>query len=130
MKKKPCERRQALSHEQSSITGEAQYIIGCARNHDSRVVGLGQLVFFSSETGDAWMLDPEDGFAVCLAREGVAQKIKITETAKTSSIEWDCGYQIEGDFFFFTERFGRTKSIFGYPTTEIKRLSREIIGVT
>ena len=130
MKKKPGESRQVLSREQTSITGEAQYIIGCARNHDSRVVGLGSLVFFSSETGDAWMLDPEDGFALCLAREGVVQKVKINETAKNSSIEWECGYQIEGDFFFVTERFGRTKSIFGYPTSEIKRLSRVITRVT
>ncbi len=117
-----------LSCEQTSITGEAQYIITLAQNHDSRVVRLGQLIFFSTETGDAWMLDPEDELALCLARDGVVQKVKINETPKNFSIEWSCGYDIEGNFFVVTERFGRTKSIFGYPTAEIKRLSRGIVG--
>ncbi len=128
MKPKPCESRRESSDTRESITSEAQYFIGRAKNHDSRVVKLGQLIFFSTETGDAWILDPEDELALCLARDGAAQKVKISETGKNPSIEWNCGYEIEGDFFVVTERFGRTKSIFGYPTAEIKRLSRGIKG--
>ena len=26
--------------------------------HDSRIVSIGQLLLFSNESGDAWMLDP------------------------------------------------------------------------
>ncbi|HYK91157.1 MAG TPA: hypothetical protein VE398_20470 [Acidobacteriota bacterium] len=126
MKQKPDESKRTLPDTQYNITGEAKYIIGRAKHHDSRVVRLGQLVFFSTEKGDAWILDPEDELALCLARDGAAQKVKITETARNCSIEWNCGYEIEGDFFVVTEKFGRTKSIFGYPTAEIKRLSRRI----
>ncbi len=128
MKQKPGESRQLLSQEQVSIKDEVQYIIGLARNRDTRVVKLGQFVFFSSDTGDAWMLDPEEGLALCLAREGVAQKVKIIETPKNVSVEWNSGYDIEGDFFVVTEKFGRTKAIFGYPTGQIKKASRGIRG--
>jgi len=57
----PRTQRQIVHRGQISITGEANYIIGRAKNNDARVVVLGPLVFFSTETGDAWMLDPEDG---------------------------------------------------------------------
>jgi len=42
---------------------------------------LGQLVFFSTETGDAWLLDPEDRMALCLAKEGSRLPVQIVETA-------------------------------------------------
>src|SRR5258708_6658063 len=41
-----------------------------AAEHDGRFVTIGQLVFFSTETGDAWMLDPTDRLAARLARDG------------------------------------------------------------
>lgn len=62
-----------LNREQISISREAEYIISRAKEYDSRVVSSGPLVFFSSETGDAWMIDPEDHFALCLAQGGKTQ---------------------------------------------------------
>jgi hypothetical protein len=55
--------QQVLHREQISITGEADYIIRCAANYETHIVTLGPLVFFSTGTGDAWMLDPQDGLA-------------------------------------------------------------------
>jgi len=110
-----------LNREQTSITGEAEYIISRAKEYDSRVVSFGPLVFFSSETGDAWMIDSEDHFALCLAQGGEPQPYGITETTTNFRIEWTPDYQIEGDEFIVMERSGQTKSIFGYPTNEILR---------
>ena len=62
-----------LNREQISISREAEYIISRAKEYDSRVVSFGPLVFFSSETGDAWMIDPEDHFALWLAQGGEPQ---------------------------------------------------------
>lgn len=111
--------RQIVRREQMSITGEANYIIRRASNYDARVVILGSLVFFSTETGDAWMLDPGDGLALCLAQGGEAQPFTVTETTTTFSVEWQANYQIEGDVFIVTERSGRIRTISGYPTREI-----------
>ena len=105
---------------QVNIAKEADYIIGRAQECDARVVTLGQLVFFSTETGDAWMLDPEDGLALCLARDGVLQDFTIAETAEQFAIQWSATYRIEGDRFIVSENAGRTRVIFGYPTKEIR----------
>jgi len=107
--------------EQISIIGEAEYIISRADEYDSRVVSFGSLVFFSSETGDAWMIDPEDHFALCLAQGGEPQPYSITETTTNFKIEWTAGYRIEGNEFIVMERSAQIKSIFGYPTNEILR---------
>jgi hypothetical protein len=107
-----------------SITGEANYIVSRARDYDARVVTLGPLIFFSTETGDAWMLDPEDGLALCLAQGGEAQPFTITETATTFSVEWKASYQVDRDVFIVTERSGRTRTISGYPTSEILQAAR------
>ncbi len=73
--------RQFVRRDQVSITGEADYIIGRARENDAHVVVFGPLVFFSTETGDAWMLDPDDNLTLCLAQGGEVQPFTITETA-------------------------------------------------
>jgi hypothetical protein len=117
--------RRLLSREQTSITGEAAYIIRRAQSCDARVVSLGSLIFFSTATGDAWMLDADDKLAVCLARDGKAQPYRIIETKDESGIEWQATYQIEGDLFIVTERSGRTRVIMGYPAREILRACRQ-----
>ena len=113
--------RKMLSREQLSILGEIDYIIGKARERDSRVVRLGQLILFSSQTGDAWLLDPADGLALCVARDGVKQVYSVLETPDNFQIAWNARYRIEGDVFVVVAPDGSTHSILGYPTKEIER---------
>ena len=40
------------------LADEVRYIQQCAANYDGRVVTVGQLVLFSTETGDAWPAGP------------------------------------------------------------------------
>jgi hypothetical protein len=63
-------RKQRLSREQINIQREVEYIVRRAAERNARVVTLGPFVFFSTETGDAWLLDPSDHLALCLARDG------------------------------------------------------------
>ncbi len=49
------------------LADEVRYIIRRAANHDRRVVTIGQLTLFSSETGDAWIIDRDDRLALRLA---------------------------------------------------------------
>jgi hypothetical protein len=51
------------------LADEVRYILRRAAEHDGRVVTIGQLVLFSTETGDALLLDPSDQLAARLARE-------------------------------------------------------------
>ena len=114
-------RRQTVLRDQVCIAGEAEHIIRKARDRDARVVTLGSIAFFSTDTGDAWMLDTEDQLAVCLAREGVKQDFAIVETDASFRIEWRAQYAIRDDAFVVAEPNGRVRTILGYPTAEIDR---------
>jgi len=70
------------------IRREIRYITQLAQAEDSRIVTVGNLVLFSTRTRDAWLLDPEDNFAVCLCREGEPQPFRIIDTPDTFTLEW------------------------------------------
>ena len=98
------------------------YIQRRAAAHDGRIVTIGQLVLFSTETGDAWLLDPADRLAARLARDGESEPIHIEETDTTFAIVWKGRYRIEGPAFIYSDRdTGRTTSILGYPTDKLTR---------
>lgn len=118
--------QQQLSREQINITDEANYIIQCAQKRDARLVTLGELVFFSTETGDAWLLDIEDNLALRLAHDGEKQTYTITETSNQFSIEWNRSYQISGSAFIVVDHSGKMTTILGYPTKEIMRATRRV----
>src|SRR5207249_7293080 len=82
---------------------EIDYILRRAEQFESRVVTLDQLVFFSTVTGDAWMLDPEDGLALRLAEAGERRPARIVETATRYGIEWTASYSLDGDAFVKTD---------------------------
>lgn len=113
--------RQLLSREQLSISREADYIIQRAQESDARIVSMGALVLFSTQSGDAWILDTEDELALCLARLGERQPFRIIETQTNFNIEWTANYRIEDEGFVVIEQSGQVRTIFGYPTREISR---------
>ena len=53
-----------------SLADEVRYIQRQAANQHGRIVTVGPLILFSTETGDAWLLDPADAFRSQLARLG------------------------------------------------------------
>jgi hypothetical protein len=116
--------KRTVSRDEIRITGEADYIIRKAQERDARVVTLGNIVFFSTETGDAWMLDPEDGLALCLVSDGARQEYSILETDSSFQISWNAQYEIQKDAFVVATADGRVRTITGYPTEEIARAIR------
>ena len=78
------------------LADEVGYIQQRAAAHDSRIVGIGQLVLFSSESGDAWMLDPSEHLAVRLASDGHPEPVHIEDTETTFSVAWTGQYGIVG----------------------------------
>src|SRR6201989_3663876 len=52
------------------LADEVRYIQRRAADRAGRIVTIGQLVLFSTKTGDAWLLDPADQLAARLARDG------------------------------------------------------------
>ncbi len=101
------------------IHREIRYISERAQARDARLVILGNLVLFSTESQDAWLLDSEDSFALCLARDGQPQPYRILDTGDTFAIEWNARFEIDGAAFVVMERTGAVRSIHGYPTAQI-----------
>jgi hypothetical protein len=78
-----------------------------------------------SRTGDAWLLDWEDGLASPLARDGDPEPIHIEETDTNFTVDWKGNYRIEGAAFIFVDRKTHgTRAILGYPTQKLEQLAR------
>jgi hypothetical protein len=113
-------RTTAGAFDVASIKREIDYIVDRALAGDSRLVTLGPLIFFSTESGDAWMLDPADGSANCLCREGGRKAIQVEDRGQQVTIEWTASYRIEGEAMIFLDSTGRVTTVFGYPTRHIE----------
>ncbi len=112
-------RVESIPADKISISGEARYIVQCGVACDARVVSLMGLVFFSTETGDAWMLDIQDGYAMCLAHGGDPLDYSILETDTKVEIPWDSQYRIEGERFIVDDGDGKITEYLGYPVQAI-----------
>ena len=112
--------KQVVDGASFRLMDEIHYIQERAAEQDSRVITLPQWLLFSSETGDAWLLDPADHLAVPLARDGDPLPVYIEENDKNFTVGWTGTYRIDGQAFVFSERnSGRVRAILGYPTRQI-----------
>ena len=106
------------------LAEEIEYIRSRAAEHDGRLVTVGPLVLFSTETGDAWLLDPADSLAARVARDGDPEDIHFEETDTNFAIGWKGNYQIDGDAFVFIDRdTARFTTILGYPTPRLAQVA-------
>ena len=102
------------------LADEVRYILGRAAEHDGRVITIGQIILFSTETGDAWLIEPSDQLAARLARDGDPEPFHIEENETTFTIDWKGRYRIEGAAFVYMDReTGRITAIHGYPTHKL-----------
>src|ERR1035438_1149184 len=115
--------RQVVDGKDLRLADEIRYIQEKAADHTLRVVTIGQLILFSTETGDAWLLDVTDKLAARLARDGDPEHVHFEETDTSFAIGWKGNYQIEGDAFVFIDRdTSRVTTILGYPTRRLAQL--------
>jgi len=103
------------------LADEVRYIQQRAAEHEERVVSFGQIVLFSTETGDGWLLDASEHLATRLARDGDPEPIHIEDTETIFAIEWKGQYRIEGSAFVYMDRDRRqVTTIVGYPTEKLE----------
>ena len=123
--------KQPIDGKDFCLADEVHYIQRRAAEHDGRFVTVASLVLFSTETGDAWLVDPADQLAARLAREGENEPIHIEETDTTFAIGWKGRYRIEGAAFVYSYHdSGRVTTILGTRSmSSIRRLDREISNV-
>jgi hypothetical protein len=102
------------------LADEVRYIQRRAAEHDGRIVAVGQLVLFSTATGDAWLLDCSDLLAARLTRDGESEPVHIEDTDTAFTIGWTGRYRIDGPAFVYSDREGgRVVTILRYPTDKL-----------
>jgi hypothetical protein len=102
------------------LADEIRYIQQRAAEHAGRFVTVGPLALFSTETGDAWLLEPKDHLAARLAKDGDPEDLYFEETHVSYAINWKGNYRIEGSAFVYLDKAsGRIVTILGYPTQRI-----------
>jgi len=117
---------QRQTRESLNLAKEVRTIQHRAADHDGRIVSIGPLVFFSTETGDAWMLEPEDHLAIRLARGGDPLPVLIEETEERFAIAWQGRFHFDGDMFVYEDNAsGRITAISGYPVKQLARVISE-----
>src|ERR1700676_642639 len=113
-----------LDGKDVQVAEESDYIRSRAAEHNSRLVTVGPVVLFSTETGDAWLLDPADHLAARLARDGDPEEVYFEETDTNFAIGWKGNYQIDGDAFVYIDSdTARVTTILGYPTHRLAQVA-------
>jgi hypothetical protein len=95
------------------------------------LVTVGPFPLFSTDTADAWLLDPEDHLAARLPRDGDPEDIHFEETGTRLAIGWKGNYRIQGDAFVYIDKdSGRVVINFGYPSANSRRgVDRKISNI-
>jgi len=121
IKRGPGQRQ--VAGKEFCLADEVRYVQRRAAEHAGRFVTIGPLALFSTNTGDAWLLDAADHLAARLARDGDPEPIYIEETETNFAIGWKGNYRIDGKAFVYLDRdSGREVTILGYPTDRIAEL--------
>ena len=85
----------AVPPEQLSLNGEVKKIQQAAVAGKSEVRTIGVFVLFSSDGGDAWLLELTDMDALLVASGGEALDIEIIESAETLEINWSHRFAVK-----------------------------------
>jgi hypothetical protein len=86
----------------ANLRGEVRYMQRRAAERRGCIVTIGPLLLFSTDSGDAWILDPADHLAARIAEEGAPRPVRIEETETSFAVAWQGTYQIMGTAFVFS----------------------------
>ena len=132
MKRRPVKRgrgQHLIAGEDFNLVDEVTYIQQRAARRVGRIVTIGPVLLFSTETGDAWLLDPADQLAMPIARDGAALPVSIEDTTQTFAIAWQGTYAIVGEVFTFHDAVsGRVATFVGYPTHQLNQQTSRMLG--
>ena len=118
-----------LRRQDFRLSDEVRYIQRRAAQYDCRIVSIGPVLLFSTESGDAWMLDPVGELATAIARQGEALPVHIEDTNRNFMVAWMGNYRIDGVLFLYRDKAsGNTRTIFGYPTDRIAEQITKTFG--
>jgi hypothetical protein len=125
-----CNVRGKGADQMRTIRAACETIITAELRREAKVVmtisgvACPPFVLFSTGIGDAWLLEPNESLAMCLVWQGVSQTIGLRDDPARLEVEWDCAYELLGDFFYVDSKHPviGTQAIGGYPLRGVREL--------
>ena len=103
-----------------SLTAEVEKIRKSASEKKEKVFSLGVFIFFSSESGDAWLLEISDMDALKVSENGENLELNIKENPETLEINWSHKFAIKKKKFIVTSYTDKSEETYSnYPTHRI-----------
>lgn len=110
-----------------ALNSECDLVVRAAQDGIEKIIVTGKevlpvpFVLFASQ-GDAWLLDPDENLALCLALKGQPLKRDFRDTPRQIEVAWDAEFELNGDSFVVDSDnpvIG-TRVILGYPIAELR----------
>jgi len=112
---------------QFSLQNEINSIQKTASKSKFKVRELGVFVLFSTEKGDAWLLEVAESDALQLASEREIMTVELEENPDTIEIFWTHTFAIENKQFIITDyKDKKVQAIEDYPTHAISAAIKRI----
>jgi hypothetical protein len=112
---------------QVSVRQEVARIQEAAARREAKIMHLGVFVLFSTEAGDAWLLELSDMDGVQVANQGEVIELEMEENAETIEINWSHRFVIKEGKFVATAYKDKSVITHGdYPVHSIQSAIRKI----
>ena len=110
-----------------TLMNEVKNIQEDAAQKRAKVRELGVFFFFSTEEGDAWVLEMTDRDCIKVAEKGAALAPPIDENPETIEVNWSHTFELRGKNLYLTA-YGTTDPVLfaNAPTRELNGAMRRI----
>jgi hypothetical protein len=112
----------ALEAQTPTLSAEIARLRDKVRDKSAAMWTRGVFVFFSTEEGDAWVLEASGGDALQIADAGRQIEVDVVQTEEAIEVTWSHQFTIRKDFAV-TDYGDQRRSVFAdYPAARIRAL--------
>ena len=109
---------------QLSLRSEVEKLQKAAVERRNSLYTLGVFVFFTTDTGDGWLLEVSEMDALQVARDGQILEVEIEENAETIEVNWSHKFSMKNNIF--QVRDYKSKESASYPDYPGNRLAKAV----
>ena len=127
----PAENLVPTTTQQSFVLDGVASLQQDASNMKKSFRQAGAFVFFSTDKGDAWLLELTEQDALYVARKGEKLIVEIDESDDDLSISWSHSFEMKGGKLTTTSYLGDSVEVHGssYPLSQIELALENISAI-
>lgn len=109
---------------QLSLHSEVEKVQKAAAERRNSLYTLGVFIFFTTDTGDGWLLEISEMDALQVAREGQTLEVEIDENEETIEVNWSHKFSMKNNVFQVTDY--KSKKSASYPDYPGNRIAKAL----